>query len=112
MIFMLRRQRIFLDTGQEFNFKENVRNSYASIACPLCQVPPDSQAHSVQCPVIKTKVQVVGIYSDIFAKDEFPKGYFQNIAGNIGNQRKSVVRRIVSMMEAPVHPPMLQTDPE
>ena len=49
-------------------FKENFRNSYESIVCPLCQVQPDTQAHSVQCPVMKTKVNVVGTYSDIFAE--------------------------------------------
>jgi hypothetical protein len=51
------------------NFKENFRNSYASIACLLCEVQPDTQAHSVQCPVMKTKAIVVGTYSDIFAED-------------------------------------------
>ena len=51
-------------------FKENQKNSYdVSFACPLCQVQPDTQAHSVQCPVARTKVEVKGTYSDIYMED-------------------------------------------
>ena len=50
-------------------FKDNFQKSYTGIACPLCLVQPDSQAHCVQCPVVKEKVIVKGIYSDIFSED-------------------------------------------
>ena len=50
-------------------FKENFKNSYASIACPLCLVLPDTQAHCVQCPVVKDTVRVQGAYRDIFSED-------------------------------------------
>ena len=50
-------------------FKENFKNSYVGIACPLCLVLPDTQAHCVQCPVIKTKVNIKGVYSNIFSED-------------------------------------------
>ena len=53
------------------NFKENFKNSHQScaIACPLCMVQPDSQPHCMQCPVIKSKIDVQGNYSDIFLED-------------------------------------------
>ena len=50
-------------------FKENFKNSYVGIACPLCLVQPDTQAHCVQCPEIKDNVTVKGTYSDIFSDD-------------------------------------------
>ena len=50
-------------------FKENFQNSHASTACPLCLVQPDTQAHCVQCPVIKDNVNIQGVYSDIFNED-------------------------------------------
>ena len=52
-------------------FGENMKsNLNVTIACPLCQVQPDTQEHSVmQCSVIKTKVKVKGSYKDIFMDD-------------------------------------------
>ena len=50
-------------------FKENFQNSHTGIACPLCLVQPDTQAHCVQCPVIKDNVNIQGVYSDIFNED-------------------------------------------
>ena len=51
-------------------FRENMKNSYnVSIACPLCHVQPDTQVHSLKCPVVRTKVDVKGNYSDIFLED-------------------------------------------
>ena len=50
-------------------FKENYKNSYQSIACPLRLVQPDTRVHCVQCLVVKTKVDVQGSYSDIFDED-------------------------------------------
>ena len=51
------------------DFKENFKNAYTNIACPLCLVQPDTQAHCVQCPVVKEKVKVQGSYTDIFSED-------------------------------------------
>ena len=52
-------------------FGENMKsNLNVTITCPLCQVQPDTQEHSVmQCSVIKTKVKVKGSYKDIFMDD-------------------------------------------
>ena len=48
-------------------FQENMKNNPGlSLACPLCKIQPDTQQHSVQCSVIKSKVDVKGNYSDIF----------------------------------------------
>ena len=47
-------------------------NANVSIACPLCQVQPDTQEHCVkQCSVVKSTVKVKGSYDDIFL-DEVP----------------------------------------
>ena len=53
------------------NFKENFKNGHQSCAipCPLCMVQPDSQPHCMQCPIIKSKIDVKGNYSDIFLED-------------------------------------------
>ena len=50
-------------------FKENMKNSYSSMTCPLCQIQPDTQLHSVQCTVVKTKVNIKGEYKDIFSEN-------------------------------------------
>ena len=53
-------------------FNENFKNSYNGIACPLCLVMPDTQAHCVQCPELRNKVNIIGNYSDIFS-DNIPQ---------------------------------------
>ena len=53
-------------------FKENYKNSYVGIACPLCLVQPDTQAHCVKCPEIVKMMPIQGTYSDIFS-DDIPK---------------------------------------
>ena len=50
-------------------YKENMKNSYSSIACPVCLVQPDTQVHSTQCPKVITKVKIQGDYKDIFTND-------------------------------------------
>ena len=52
-------------------YKENMKSSYTatSLACPLCQVQPDSQPHSLQCTEVKTKTKVEGRYLDIIGED-------------------------------------------
>ena len=42
-------------------FKENFQNSHTGIACPLCLVQPDTQAHCVQCSTIKDNVNIQGV---------------------------------------------------
>ena len=49
------------------NFRENMKNNLEmSLACPLCQVQPDTQQHSFQCVIIHSKMKVKGCYKDIF----------------------------------------------
>ena len=40
------------------HFKENLKGSYLSTACPLCFVQLDTQEHSFQCPVVKSQVEI------------------------------------------------------
>ena len=48
-------------------FWENMKsNQNLSLACPLCHLQPDTQRHSFQCEIIKTRMKVKGSYSDIF----------------------------------------------
>ena len=50
-------------------YKENMKNSYSSIACHVCLVQLDTQVHSTQCPIVITKVTIEGDYKDIFTDD-------------------------------------------
>ena len=51
-------------------FGENMKNNCnVSTACPLCHVQPDTQEHSLKCPVVRTRVEVKGNYRDIFLED-------------------------------------------
>ena len=48
-------------------FQENMKNNpELSLACPLCQVEPDTQQHSFQCVIIHSRMKVKGYYKDIF----------------------------------------------
>ena len=48
-------------------FWENMKsNQNLPLACPLCHLQPDTQRHSFQCEIIKTRMKVKGSYSDIF----------------------------------------------
>ena len=52
------------------NFKDNFKNNHdGGMECPLCLEQPDSQAHSVLCPVIKANIDVRGDYSEIFTHE-------------------------------------------
>ena len=66
-----KKPKTYIGSGLEWpNSKKIRKNSYdVSFACPLCQVQPDTQSHSVQCPVVRTKVEVKGTYSDIYMED-------------------------------------------
>ena len=50
-------------------FKTNFGNSYLNTACPYCNIEPDSQEHSLQCNIVKQKIEVRGTYTDIFEED-------------------------------------------
>ena len=52
-------------------FGENFPNGRGHLQCPLCQNHFDSQAMAFQCPKVKAKMVLEGIYQDIF-KDEIP----------------------------------------
>ena len=60
-------KNIFKFRTRVAKFQANMRNSPGlSLACPFCKVIPDTQQHSVQCSVVKSKVDVKGNYNDIF----------------------------------------------
>ena len=61
-------QNIFKYRTRVANFKENFKNSYNEIECPLCFVHPDTQAQCVQCPVVKENVEIRGEYQEIFSE--------------------------------------------
>ena len=67
-ITVIEAQNIFKYRTRVVSFKENFKNSYDGIGCPLCLLQPDTQSHSVQCPVIKENIDVRGKYSDIFTE--------------------------------------------
>ena len=46
-------------------FKMNYGDMYANTACPFCLVVPDSQSHSLECNVVKQKINIQGDYSPI-----------------------------------------------
>ena len=52
-------------------FKENMKTGYQCTPCPFCSVQPDTQIHSVQCTVVKSRITVQGKYFDIF-KENIP----------------------------------------
>ena len=61
-------QNIFRFRTRTANFKENYKNSYNVITCPLCKIQPDVQAHCVQCPIVKENINIRGNYKDIFTE--------------------------------------------
>ena len=61
-------QNLFKYRTKVARFKENFRNNYDEIGCPLCLDQPDTQAHCVQCPIIKENIKIQGEYSDIFSE--------------------------------------------
>ena len=50
-------------------FKMNYSNSYEDTSCPSCLAEPDTQAHSLECSVIKQMIDVKGDYLEIFQED-------------------------------------------
>ena len=59
-------QNLFKFRTRVAKFKENYKNNYEVRSCPLCLVQPDTQAHCVQCPVVKENVNIQGDYQEIF----------------------------------------------
>ena len=47
----------------------NYSNSYEDTSCPSCLAEPDTQAHSLECSVIKQMIDVKGDYLEIFQED-------------------------------------------
>ena len=63
-------KNIFKYRTRVANFKDNFKNNHdGGMECPLCLEQPDSQAHSVLCPVIKANIDVRGEYSEIFTHE-------------------------------------------
>ena len=48
-----------------------MKTGYQCTPCPFCSVQPDTQIHSVQCTVVKSRITVQGKYFDIF-KENIP----------------------------------------
>ena len=62
-------QNLFRYRTRVAKFKENFKNNYDGIECPLCSDQPDTQAHCVQCPIIRENIIIKGDYSEIFSDD-------------------------------------------
>ena len=68
-------QNLFKFLTRVANFKENFKNNYDGIACPLCLVQPDSQSHCVQCLVVREKI---GVNTVKYLQNIFPKKYLRH----------------------------------
>ena len=53
-------QNIFRFRTRSANFKENMKTKYKETLCPLCEIQPDSQAHSFKCSVVNEKINIDG----------------------------------------------------
>ena len=62
-------KNLFRFRTRSARFKENMKNSYNVRTCPLCCLQLDTQAHSLQCPEVKSKITVEGNYKDIFSQN-------------------------------------------
>ena len=62
-------QNLFKYRTKVARFKENFKNNYVESGCPLCHDQPDTQAHCVQCPIVKENVNIKGDYSEIFSEE-------------------------------------------
>ena len=62
-------QNLFRYRTRVAKFKENFKNNYDRIECPLCLDKPDSQAHCVQCPIIRENINIRGDYNEIFSEE-------------------------------------------
>ena len=62
-------QNLFKYRTKVARFKENFKNNYVEMGCPMCLGQPDTQAHCVQCPIIKENINIKGDYSEIFSEE-------------------------------------------
>ena len=69
-------------------FNMNYGDMYANTACPFCLVVPDSQSHSLECNVVKQKINIQGDYSDIF--DEHIPSDISNTLLKISKLREEI----------------------
>ena len=53
-------QNLFKFRTRVAKFRENFKNNYEVRTCHLCLVQPDTQAHCVQCPVVKENIHIRG----------------------------------------------------
>ena len=101
-------QNLFKFRTRVAKFKENYKNNYEVNTCPLCLVQPDTQAHCVQCPVVKENVNIKGDYQEIFTNkisSEISETLF-----NITDFREAMAKKL-SPAGGPGAPDMvLQTD--
>ena len=51
------------------NFQENFPGNSGHNPCPLCLVHLDSQALCLQCPMVKSEIDIKGKMDDIFSED-------------------------------------------
>ena len=51
------------------NFQENFPGNSGHNPCPLCLVHLDSQALCLQCPMVKSEIDIKGKMDDIFTED-------------------------------------------
>ena len=93
----LKDEKIPVDEGKNLyryrtrsaKYKENMKTSYQATPCPFCSVQPDTQLHSVQCTVVKSKVKIEGNYDDIFQED-IPRDISQTLF-RISQLREDVI---------------------
>ena len=62
-------QIVFRYRTRMAKFKENFKNYYNGNECPFCLVHSDTQAHYVQCSVVKENIEISGDYKEIFTDE-------------------------------------------
>ena len=101
-------QNLFKFRTRVANFKENYKNNHEVRTCHLCLVQPDTQAHCVQCPVVKENVNIRGDYQEIFS-DEISSEISESLL-KITDFREAMAKKL-SPEGGPGAPDMvLQTD--
>ena len=60
---------LFMFRTRMFTVRNNFRNNYSSVLCPLCGVVEDSQEHLFYCKIIQNYFIPSTSYDDIFSND-------------------------------------------